>query len=242
MWCPADRDGRVSFLGRGVAQVNQPPPAALLLPMECEGRERGVRSSELILRIAAAGGDDRISVGEIVDGLRDRAYGLLLILLAVGSMIPGPPGMASVFGIVMTIFAGQLVLGADEPRLPTVVRRRSFSRAQFFRVLQRAQPLLARIERYCRPRWPRLASPGVERLAGVLVLILAIAIALPVPFSGGPLALAVVVLALGLLERDGVVVLLGLLASAGALGVLALLATIYLGGASGIAQYAASLF
>lgn len=204
--------------------------------------ELSLRSSELILQIAAAEGEEQISIGEIVDGLRDRAYGLLLILLAVGSILPGPPGMASAFGIVMTIFAAQLVFGAVEPRLPGVIRRRSFSRAQFFRLLQRAHPHLAWIERYCRPRWPHLASPGVERLAGILLLVLAVAIALPVPFSGGPLALAVVVLALGILERDGAVVLLGVATSAAALAVLVLLARLYLGGAAGIAHYVASFF
>ncbi|HEY9549222.1 MAG TPA: exopolysaccharide biosynthesis protein, partial [Kiloniellaceae bacterium] len=82
-----------------------------------------LRSSELLLAIAADRHDPRITIGEIVDGLRDRAYGLVFVLLALPNIVPAPPGLGGAFGGIMAVFAGQLLFGSIEPRLPGFVRR-----------------------------------------------------------------------------------------------------------------------
>jgi hypothetical protein len=127
----------------------------------------------------------------------------------------------------MTVFAGQLLLGATEPRLPGFVRRWSIPRTRFRHLLARAQPFLARLERYCRPRWPALATRSVERGLGLLFLALGLAITLPVPLTGPPLALATVLLALGMLERDGPVLLAGTIATLVTLPVVGLTSLLY---------------
>jgi hypothetical protein len=48
-----------------------------------------------------------------------------------------------------------------------------------------------------------------ERLAGVVCLLLAGILVLPIPFANAPMALAICIIALGLLARDGVVVMVG---------------------------------
>lgn len=185
------------------------------------------RSSELLLTIAAGQGGDRVTVGEIVDGLRDRAYGLVFVLLALPNIIPALPGLGGAFGLVMTVFAVQLLFGAAEPLLPGFVRRWSFPRVRCQHLLTRAQPLLARLERYCRPRWPALTSRLVERGLGLLFLVVGLAIALPIPLTGAPPAVAAVLLALGILERDGLVILIGTIVALATLGVVALASVVY---------------
>ena len=185
------------------------------------------RSSELLLAIAGEQQDERITIGEIVDGLRDRAYGLVFVLLALPNIIPAPPGLGGAFGLIMAVFAGQLLLGAAEPRLPGLVRRWSFPRTRFRRLLARAQPFLARLERYCRPRWPALTTRSVERGLGLLFLALGLAIALPVPLTGAPLALSAVLLALGMLKRDGPIILAGTIATLVTLPIVGLVSLFY---------------
>jgi hypothetical protein len=207
---------------------------------EAAGTAPVPRSSELLRTIVGQGAAPRVAVGEIVDGLRDRAYGLLFILLALPNVLPAPPGLGGAFGLVMAVFAVQLILGAAEPRLPRFVRRWSFPRPGVQRLLVRAQPFLSWLERYCRPRWGGLASRTVERLIGSLVLLLAFAIALPLPMTGAPPAIAVIVLALGLLERDGAAILLGALAALAALAIVSLALSFYAVSLHRIADYVVS--
>jgi hypothetical protein len=77
--------------------------------------------------------------------------------------------------------------------------------------------LLARAERLLRPRWSLLVSPAAERLLGALCLILAAVLALPIPFGNMLPAFAICLIALGILERDGVWVAAGTVVGLGSL-------------------------
>jgi len=58
-----------------------------------------------------------------------------------------------------------------------------------------------------------LAKPPVENLVGLVCLVLAVILMLPIPLGNTLPALAISVLALGVLERDGVWIVLGFMAS-----------------------------
>jgi hypothetical protein len=64
-----------------------------------------------------------------------------------------------------------------------------------------------------------LAGDRLAYLLGLPVFVLAVAVALPIPFGNLLPVAAICFLALGLIERDGLVVLFGLLLTAIALGV-----------------------
>lgn len=65
-----------------------------------------------------------------------------------------------------------------------------------------------------RPRAVRLALPPMEYLIGPECLLLAVVLVLPVPLGNMMPALAISLLALGVLERDGVWILTGLATAA----------------------------
>ncbi len=71
-------------------------------------------------------------------------------------------------------------------------------------------PWLARLERALRPRWPELLGPMAERLAGLLAILLGLLLSLPIPLTNIPLAVPLVLIGLGLAERDGVMLAIGL--------------------------------
>lgn len=58
-----------------------------------------------------------------------------------------------------------------------------------------------------------LAKPPVENLVGLVCLVLAVILMLPIPLGNTLPALAISVLALGVLERDGIWIVLGFMAS-----------------------------
>lgn len=81
-------------------------------------------------------------------------------------------------------------------------------------VVRRIVPWLAKAEKLLKPRANVLTRPPVEYVAGFVSLVLAVILMLPIPLGNTLPALAISVLALGVLERDGVWIALGFLASA----------------------------
>lgn len=69
--------------------------------------------------------------------------------------------------------------------------------------------LLRRAERLTRPRWPFMTGELADTLIGIACILLAVMMALPVPFGDMLPGLAIALLALGVVQRDGVFVLLG---------------------------------
>ncbi|MGL5805361.1 MAG: exopolysaccharide biosynthesis protein, partial [Xenococcaceae cyanobacterium] len=74
-------------------------------------------------------------------------------------------------------------------------------------------PYLNKVEHLIRPRWEFMISPAIERLLGVIIFILAIVITLPIPFGNFLPAIVVVLISLGILEKDGMAIAIGILGS-----------------------------
>lgn len=175
-----------------------------------------LRTSGLLHALASLPGP-RIGVGDIVAALRDRAYALLIVLLGLPNCLPMPPPIPLVCGLVLAFIAAQMLLGRTTPWLPQRLLRRSIAQADLARAVQRALPPLIRLERFSRPRLMMLRGPVALALLGVLLLILALGLVVAAPFIGQiPLGLAVCLVGLGLVERDGVLIVGG--AVVGAIG------------------------
>jgi hypothetical protein len=161
---------------------------------------------------------EAISFADIRDVMGDRAYGVLLFVFAVPNALPvNPPGVSTVLGAPLLFLALQMILGLKAPWLPRALMRRSIRRESFARAMNVAVPWIRRAEKLLKPRLVPLASGWFERVIGLVCAVLALVLTLPIPFGNMPPAVAICLLALALLEKDGVAVLAGLAAAAGAL-------------------------
>lgn len=178
-------------------------------------------AAETLRRIADSSDGEWISLDEILTALGNHAFGLLVLALALPNAIPGPiiPGMSVPFAIGIILMASQILRGQPQPLLPGWLRRRSMRRERFRRFVNKAEPLLRRLERWLKPRSSRLLHAGNNRGAlGVALIIFAVVLALPIPLGNGPEAFAICIVALGLFEGDERVVGIGVIG-----GVLAIL-------------------
>lgn len=166
------------------------------------------RLSDILQKIATDPRLERVSIGDIVAAMPGRATAALLFLFAAPNAIPTPPGTSALLGLPMIYLALQMML-RHKPWLPKVVAQRSMRLKDFAALVNRAVPLLTRAERMLRPRLLPLVSPAAEVAIGAFCLILALSVALPIPLGNMLPALAVSVLALGVLERDGLWVIIG---------------------------------
>jgi hypothetical protein len=173
--------------------------------------------SEVLLDLARDG-TGWLRLGDIVTALGDRGYGILIFILALPNVLPlYIPGLSALFGIPLALIALQMMLGLPRPWLPQALLRRPVRRQEFARITHRILPWLLRLERLLKPRLPALTSLWAERAIGLFALVLALMLALPIPFTGIPLGAALALMGIGLLERDGLVLMAGV--AAGALAV-----------------------
>lgn len=179
-----------------------PPPAA-----------PGHRLSDVLAGLAADAQRERIAVRDLLQALDGRALGALLFFFAVPNVLPVPPGTSALLGAPLIFLAAQLALGL-RPWLPGFIAARSLPRHEFAALLQRLGPWLARAESLLRPRLPALARPPLRNLVGLVCLALALVLVLPVPLGNVLPALAISVLALGVLAHDGLWVACGLVLAA----------------------------
>lgn len=167
---------------------------------------RDERTSELLSRLGAAIGKPETTIGQVAYLLRRRSFGGILFLLAILGLLPGVSTFA---GLAMLIPAWQMVMGFRSPVLPRVIRRRGLRTETVVAAAERLLPVLRRVERYVRPRWLFLTGAPVMVLIGIAAGLLGLVVALPLPFSNLPPAVALVALAVGLFEKDGVLIAIG---------------------------------
>ncbi|MBM6583310.1 exopolysaccharide biosynthesis protein [Microvirga sp. BT689] len=168
------------------------------------------RTSQILLALASQPGE-RLTVREIMAVLQDRAFSLLVVLLGLPNCLPMPPPIPLVCGLLLALVAIQIVFGREVPWLPRQLMNRSVARTDVERAVGRAVPAFRRLERISRPRMTFLDTPFAMRLMGAVILILSVGLLFAPPFVGQiPLGLAVCLVGLGLVERDGLVVVGGL--------------------------------
>ncbi len=174
------------------------------------------RLSEILTRLAEDPARDRVSVADMLETMRQRAFGALLLIFAFPNILPSPPGLAGVLGLPLIFLSTQMMLGLN-PWLPQFIARRSMARSTFQAMVVRITPWLQRAERLLRARIKPLAWPVSQRVLGGLCLVVSIALALPVPFANMAPSIALCLIGLGVLERDGVWILMGIVAALGSL-------------------------
>lgn len=149
---------------------------------------------------------------EVVVSLEGRAYTLLMIVFALPFVAPvSVPGSSTPLGLIIASIAVQMAFG----RLPWLPRQLLDWRLPpgfFARVIPVTAKIVRAIERVLHPRWPWwTASPVVKGIHLLAIVVAALLLALPilVPLTNMFPGWAILLLACGLLERDGVFILIG---------------------------------
>ena len=160
----------------------------------------------------------KATLNEIIDLVGADSLMLLSIFLSLVFLVPvSIPGVSTVFGTGILLI-GIARLFNRKPWLPRAIANRELSSEQLRDGFKRALAGFYRLEKISRPhRLPQLTSAGWVSLVNHLSFILAgLLLMAPfgfIPFSNTLPAFALICLAVGMLQRDGVSVLLGYLAT-----------------------------
>lgn len=181
-----------------------------------------IQTTSSILKSLAASEKERLSLGEVVKAARSRAHGFGILLFALPETIPVPlPSASIVLAIPVILIAAHLAAFGEGPGLPKRLLRQTIPVSLIRKVSTYVGPVFEKMEHLSRPRL--LVITKRERLLGVLCLLLGIVLAAPIPFGNLAPAIGIAVIAFGMLQHDGVLILIGI-ALALALGVVFYLA------------------
>ena len=187
------------------------------MPFDPSAEDRALRetTSQVLHRLSIGRPEDKVTFGDMLDALGERSFGLLLIILALPNCIPFPgvPGVSFITGMAILYVSIQLILARDEPSLPEWVGRKSFTRGQLTRFIVKTASLLRWLEKPIRPRLTAMVAGPGERIIGLVALIHAVTLALPIPMGNLSQGIALILLALALIELDGLMAVAGYLAS-----------------------------
>lgn len=151
-----------------------------------------------------------LALSDLADLHGQGTRGALLVLLSAPSVLP-LPGVGNVLGLGLLLMALAIWRGQPGHQLPARVAGWQLSAPSARRVLGLLAGIYATAGRWLRTRLPHLADGPQSWLAPKVGLMGGL-IFLPIPFGNVLPALALCLLGLGLLFRDGLVVLLSMLA------------------------------
>ena len=163
---------------------------------------------------------DRLTLGELLQVFGDEGLLLLTILLTLVFLIPvSIPGVSTVFGAAILLVGISRVL--RRPLwLPAKLRERALPAARLRPALSGGLHWVRRLEKISRPyRLRRLVDGRAQDIFNNLAFILAALLLMApfgfVPFSNTLPGLALLLYAIGMIQRDGTAILLGHLANIG---------------------------
>lgn len=194
------------------------------------------RTSDTLPALAVAGDGPRITLRAILKTLGERGFALLIVGLGLPNCLPMPPPIPLICGLLLIFVALQMVLGWSSPWLPRFLLEKTVARDTMASFIERAMPWVQKLERFAKPRLGLFDSHIAFRLIGAALMVFSVALVFAAPFIGQvPLGVAVVLIGLGLVERDGLLVIGGI--AAGILG-----SALSLGFVFALASGAAAIF
>jgi hypothetical protein len=183
------------------------------------------RTSSVVARLARQNAGNEVEIRAIVNALKDRSFGVLMILFAMPNAVI--PGISFILGSPIILFGLQMAYGRNKVWLPEFMMRQRVSDTLFQTIAYRVERFLVWIEKWMRPRLLFLFTKTSERLLGVYLAFLAAVLMAPIPFGNALPAFGISFISVGLIEKDGAAVIIGIIL--GFLGFLFVLTVILLG-------------
>lgn len=182
-------------------------------------RNAGARPlSEVLDALAKTAEGDSVSVDVLIGTLGRRSFPTLILAPSLIAVSPasGIPGLSTTIGLVVATFTAQMLLGRTSAWLPGFITRRRIETTRLLRALNWLRRPVGFLERLARPRLGVLLSQPLVVLP--LLTMLAIGLTMPllelVPMSATIAGAILSIFSMGLLVRDGVLILLALALSA----------------------------
>lgn len=171
------------------------------------------KTSELLEDIIHSIKGEHITLRDLLAMMGESGLLLLCAFLSLPFLFPvSIPGVSTVFGAGIVLISAAITLNRL-PWLPQKVADRRLESGKLRPVLERGVTFLRRFDRFFKPRMTGLTSGAVmNRINGLVLMGAGILLMAPlglIPFSNTLPGVAILLLAAGISQRDGLVVVGG---------------------------------
>ena len=179
--------------------------------------------SDLVKHLGNLGEEqDQVSVHDIRQALGERSFGPFLAIPALIEITPigGIPGLPTLIALGIALVAAQILFGRDHLWLPDVLERRTLDGDRVRKGMEWLKRPAGWIDRVLRPRLDWLTGKAGLRLVALLCILLCATVP-PLellPFASSIPMGAIASMGLGLMVRDGLVILVAALGALLGLG------------------------
>lgn len=178
-----------------------------------EFQDSRIPTSDLLQQVLHGITSEQVTLRDILSMLGEQGLLLICILMSLPFLFPvSIPGVSTVFGAGIVLIAFAITINRL-PSLPGFIADKKLEAKKLIPVLQRGVILLRRIDRYLKPRLPYLTMGMVmNRINGLTLMLSGILLMMPlsfIPFSNTIPGFAILFLASGISQRDGLLVALG---------------------------------
>lgn len=190
-------------------------------------KKRKINASQVIEDVVNKTSSDKVLLRDLLAAMDAAGFGLAIMVFALGIIIPIPPPYPSIIAAPLLILSFQMMMGYEAPVLPKMFFHIAISRSILATIARKSSPYINKIERFLKPRLSFMTTTRAERIIGLIIFIFASFIALPLPFTNFVPGIGILIIAFGLLGRDGAFVIFGIFV--GIIGVLMAVTAIFLG-------------
>lgn len=166
-------------------------------------------ASKLLNKIYNKNTDDNIKVGILLKSVDTGGFALLILLFSLFLVIPTPPPIATIAGVVIMFFSFQMAIGLQQVWLPKFITEKSIKRKTLAFIVEKSSSYLYKLERFTRRRFTFMNSLIAERIIGVVIFVLATITLTPIIFANSVPGTAIILISFGLLNKDGLLVIIG---------------------------------
>lgn len=158
--------------------------------------------------------DRKLAIHEFTGLLGSEGLLILISLLSLFFLIPvSVPGVSTAFGLVIFFISISYILGKGL-WLPKSTRYKTISGEKISAVLQKGLKWIQQIERISKPhRMNKLITNKIsDKINGISILLGSLLLMLPLgflPFSNTFPAIAILFFSIGILQKDGIIIILG---------------------------------
>lgn len=166
-----------------------------------------------LLRRAGDQNQSHMTLSQLVELLGPRSHRLLLLVVSLFNMIPGPPGYGGTIAWTTCAIAVAMLIGRPI-RLPGIIGNRKLPLNLMVRASDQVVKVAAILARFSKPRLRWLTGAAANLPYAILVICVSVVMSLPVPFINAIPNVGLCIIAFSMLNRDGAGVIAGLIATA----------------------------
>jgi len=157
---------------------------------------------------------DTITLRKLLERCGREGMLLVCAIACLPFLIPvSIPGVSTVFGAAIVLLSTALFLDRL-PWLPQRILDKNLDANKLKPVLHKGVGMVGKLDRWLQPRWSGLTTSPMQRFNSAVLVFGGLLLMAPlglIPFSNTVPAVGILLLTVGMMQRDGVFVLLGYL-------------------------------